>query len=213
MSTITTRSLRIEGAVEFTPQVFTDDRGWFASPFQGAGFGPATGFPSRFPVAQASVNTSRRGVLRGLHWTAAPPGMAKYACCVRGAALDIVVDVRVGSPTFGLWDAVRLDDRDLRGVYFPVGVGHAFVALEDDTVMSYILSTEYVAENERAIHPLDPELGLPVPDGLEIVLSERDRVAVTLREAGEQGLLPDYDECRRLDDELRRSVRPPVRSG
>lgn len=213
MSTIISRSLRVEGAAEFTPQVFTDARGRFASPFQGSAFGSATGFPALFPVAQASLNTSRRGVLRGLHWTTAPPGMAKYACCVRGAALDVLVDVRVGSPTFGLWDAVRLDDRDLRAVYFPVGVGHAFIALEDDTVMSYILSTEYVAENERAVHPLDPELGLPVPDDLDIILSERDQVAPTLREAGRQGLLPDYEECRRLDDELRRSVGRPVRSG
>lgn len=206
------RTLNVEGALEFTPPIHTDNRGRFVSPFQGPAFEGATGF-AMFPVAQTSLSVSNRGVLRGVHFTTAPPGMAKYAYCIRGAALDIVVDIRVGSPTFGAWDTVQLDERDVRAVYLPVGVGHAFLALEDDTVISYLLSASYVAENEQAISPLDPELGLSLPAGVEFILSERDRAAVTLEEAGGRGMLPRYDRCRRLDDELRRSVTQPLRIG
>lgn len=213
MTTMTSRPLRVEGAVEFTPTVFADHRGHFVSPFQGSFFDEATGFPGLFPIAQASTNVSRRGVLRGLHFTAAPPGMAKYAFCTHGAALDIVVDLRVGSPTFGLWDSVRLDDRDVRAMYFPVGVGHAFVALEDATVMTYILSAEYVANNERAISPHDADLALPIPNDLPIILSERDQVAAGFAEAQETGRLPDYQQCRALDEELQQAIAAPIRSG
>jgi epimerase EvaD len=134
-----------------------------------------------------------------VHFTATPPGGAKFVSCVNGAALDVVIDVRVGSPTFGKWDAVRLDQRDFRSMYFPVGAGHAFIALEDDTVMSYLLSGDYVAENELAISPLDPLLGLPIPDGIEPVMSERDRAAVSFAAAERAGMLPDYQQCRQIE--------------
>ncbi|WNZ13268.1 dTDP-4-dehydrorhamnose 3,5-epimerase [Streptomyces sp. 11x1] len=192
------RPLTVEGAVEFTPRVFPDDRGKFVSPYQEAAFTEAHGAPL-FPVAQTNHSVSRRGVVRGVHYTAAPPGTAKYVYCARGRALDIVVDIRVGSPTFGRWDTVLMDQRDHRASYFPVGVGHAFVALEDDTVMSYMLSESYVAEHELSLSVLDPALGLPIPTDLEPVLSERDRAAVTLAEAQEKGLLPDYARCQEIE--------------
>jgi epimerase EvaD len=112
--------------------------------------------------------------------------------CPRGSALDIVVDIRVGSPTFGQWDAVLMDQRDFKAVYFPVGLGHAFVALEDDTVMSYMITSSYVPEHELAISVTDPALGLPIPRDIEPVFSARDTAAPTLAEARELGLLPDY---------------------
>ncbi|MEV5574407.1 dTDP-4-dehydrorhamnose 3,5-epimerase family protein [Spirillospora sp. NPDC052269] len=191
------RELAVEGALEFTPRVFPDERGTFVSPFQEPAFAAAHGAPL-FPVAQTSFSRSRRNVVRGVHFTATPPGCAKYVCCVQGEALDIVVDLRTGSPTFGRWDAIHLDGRDFRSVYFPVGVGHAFVALSDDTVMSYLLSESYVPENELALSVLDPDLGLPIPDGVEPMLSERDRAALSLAEAQARGLLPDYRLCRAL---------------
>lgn len=191
------RRLKVEGAVEFIPRVYPDDRGLFLSPFQEGPFTQAVGHG--FPLAQSSHSTSRRGVVRGIHFTATPPGMAKYAFCSRGRALDIVVDLRTGSPTFGVWDAVLLDQEDFRAVYYPLGVGHAFVALEDDTVVSYLLSTGYAAEHERAVSVLDPALGLPIPDGIEPVLSERDRLAPTLEEAAAKGLLPDYAVCKETE--------------
>ncbi|PPK68829.1 dTDP-4-dehydrorhamnose 3,5-epimerase family protein [Actinokineospora auranticolor] len=195
------RKLAVDGAIEFTPRVFPDDRGLFISPFQEEAFIEAHGGPL-FPVAQTNHSLSKRGVVRGVHYTVTPPGVAKYVYCARGSALDIVVDIRVGSPTFGEWDAVLMDQRDHRAMYFPVGVGHAFVALEDDTVMSYMLSGGYVAQDELALHALDPALGLPIDPGVEPILSDRDQVAITFAEARRQGLLPDYATSREIERRL-----------
>lgn len=199
------RKLAVEGALEFTPRVFPDDRGLFVSPYQEEAFIEAHGGPL-FPVAQTNHSRSKRGVVRGIHYTVTPPGTAKYVYCPRGRALDIVVDIRVGSPTFGKWDAVLMDQENFRTMYFPVGVGHAFVALEDDTVMSYMISSPYVAANELALSPLDPALGLPIDTDVVPILSERDTAALTLAEAEGQGMLPDYNAC--LEIERRLSVLP-----
>lgn len=184
------RELSVTGALEFTPDVFPDDRGLFLSPFQGPAFTEATG--GRFPLAQSNHSRSRRGVVRGVHFTATPPGCAKYVYCPKGSALDIVVDIRVGSPTYGQWDTVLMDQNDFRAMYFPVGLGHAFVALEDDTVMSYMITSSYVPENELAISVTDPDLGLPIPADLVPIYSERDVAAPTLAQARKLGMLPDY---------------------
>ena len=190
------RELKVEGAYELTPEVFTDERGIFLTSYQEQDFFQHTG-QRLFPVAQCSSNRSRRGVVRGIHLTATPPGMAKFVHSTGGCALDVVVDTRVGSPTFGLWDSVVLDQQDFRAVYLPVGVGHLFAALEDDTVVSYLMSTEYVRENELAVDPTDPRLALPLPSDLDLILSERDRGAPTLDGAERAGILPDYASCRR----------------
>lgn len=192
------RELAVDGAYEFTPEVFSDLRGSFCSPYQETAFFEAVGF-RLFPVAQASHSTSRAGVVRGIHYTAVPPGMGKYVYCSRGRALDFVVDVRVGSPTYGSWESVELHEEAFRALYCPLGVGHLFVALTDDTVMTYMLSEGYVAENERAVSPFDSELGLDLPADLELVLSERDRRADTLAEAKAAGLLPKYTRCREIE--------------
>ncbi|MFC4534488.1 dTDP-4-dehydrorhamnose 3,5-epimerase family protein [Sphaerisporangium dianthi] len=192
------RKLSVEGAVEFTPEVFPDERGLFASPYQEPAFVEAVGRPL-FPVAQTSHSRSRRGVVRGVHYTATPPGNAKYVYCPQGRALDLIVDLRTGSPTFGAWDAVELTPGSYRSVYLPIGVGHAFVILEDDTIMSYLLSMFYDPAVELAISPLDPALGLPIPAGLDPLLSPRDREAPTLAAAMEAGTLPEYDVCQRME--------------
>lgn len=190
--------LAVDGAVSFTPAVFPDERGLFVSPFQASVFEAAVGRPL-FPIAQVSYSQSRRGVVRGLHYTVTPPGVAKYVYCPLGRVVDVVFDTRVGSPTFGKWDSVILDDRDRRSVYFPVGVAHMFVALEDRTVVTYQLSREYQPRNELALSPLDVRLGLPIPDDIVPILSERDREAPTLDQAQASGLLPVYDVCRELE--------------
>ncbi|WP_200262313.1 dTDP-4-dehydrorhamnose 3,5-epimerase family protein [Streptomyces sp. HSG2] len=192
------RRLAVRGAIEFAPRVHPDERGRFLSPFQEKAFTEAHGAPL-FAVAQTNHSVSRRGVVRGIHYTATPPGTAKYVYCARGAAVDFVVDIRVGSPTFGRWDSVVMDQRDHRATYVPVGVGHAFVALQDDTVMSYMLSGSYVPEHELALSFLDPALALPLPSDMEPILSERDRAAVTLAVARDKGLLPEYDHCVRVE--------------
>jgi epimerase EvaD len=196
------RRLAVDGAFTFSPKVFRDDRGLVVSPFQEVALIDAIGRPL-FPVAHASHSKSRRGVVRGIHFTLTPLGTAKYVYCPQGKALDMVVDIRVGSPTFGRWDSVVLDHESFHAVYLPVGVGHAVAALEDDTVMHYMWSGAYVAENELALSALDPALGLPIPGDIEPILSERDIFAPTLSQAEAAGILPEYAACRELDEALR----------
>lgn len=184
------RSLSIAGAWAFSPDRFDDDRGLFVAPYQEAAFVEAVGAPLR--VAQLNQSVSRRGVIRGVHFSDVPPGQAKYVYCPRGALLDVVVDVRVGSPTFGAHQAVRLDSSSYAALYLAEGLGHAFCALEDDTVAGYLCSTPYAPAIERTVSALDPALGLPWPAGLTPVLSERDAAAPTLAEAADAGLLPRY---------------------
>ncbi|MGQ4270884.1 dTDP-4-dehydrorhamnose 3,5-epimerase family protein [Nocardiopsis changdeensis] len=192
------RRLAIGGAFEFTAAVYPDDRGLVATHFHEASFAETTG-GVLFPVAQTLHSRSHANVVRGVHYTAVPPGAAKYVYSSAGRSLDIVVDIRVGSPTYGRWDSVVLDHRDHRALYLPTGVGHVFISLEEGTVMTYMLSTAYVGDREMAVSPLDPALGLPLPDTPEPLLSRRDLEAPTLEEARVRGLLPDYDECLRWD--------------
>jgi dTDP-4-dehydrorhamnose 3,5-epimerase len=146
-------------------------------------------------VAQANCSISRRGVLRGIHFTDVPPGQAKYVTCVAGEVLDVIVDVRVGSPTFGEWDAVRLGGEIRTAVFMPTGVGHAFMALSEEATVVYLCTASYVAERERAVDPFDPELGLPWPADIQPTLSARDRAAPSLRAALAQGVLPRFEQC------------------
>ncbi len=141
-----------------------------------------------------NISSSRGGTVRGIHFADVPPGQAKYVQCFAGRILDVVVDIRVGSPTFGEWDAIELDDVDRRGLYIAEGLGHAFCALTDDVTIGYLCSEPYAPSREHGITPLDPQLRLPWPS-VDVVLSPKDAAAPTLAEAVEQGLLPDYADC------------------
>ncbi|GAA1215552.1 dTDP-4-dehydrorhamnose 3,5-epimerase family protein [Prauserella alba] len=195
------RTLAVPHAVEFTPPVFGDQRGLFTAPFQEPAFLDTVGHP--LTVAQTNHSVSRRGTIRGIHFADVPPGQGKYVYCPNGSLLDIVVDLRTGSPTFGTWDMVTLDSRTFRGVYIAEGLGHGFIALEDDTVMTYLCSTSYNPPAEHGIDPLDPDLGLPWPGDVEYVLSDKDRAAPSLTEARDSGLLPRYEDCLARYAELR----------
>lgn len=188
------RELLVPGAFEFTPIQHKDGRGVFLEWFKVERLAEAAGHP--LTLAQANLSVSAAGTLRGVHFADVPPGQAKYVTCPRGAVIDFVVDIRVGSPTFGLSDAVRLDAVDRRAVYLSEGLGHAFVALEDDTTLTYLCSTGYSPGREHGINPLDPALGLPLPEGVDFLLSDKDKAAPTLAEAADQGLLPDWQACR-----------------
>lgn len=189
------RQLAVPGAWEISPRAFGDPRGvfleWFKSPALGARIGHA------MDVAQANLSVSAAGVVRGVHFADVPPGQAKYVTCARGAVLDVVVDLRVGSPAYATWDTVLLDDVDRRAIYLPEGVGHAFCSLEDDSTVLYLCSSGYAPEREHGVHPLDPELAIAWPevgrDGgpLSLQLSAKDQAAPTLAEARAAGILPD----------------------
>jgi dTDP-4-dehydrorhamnose 3,5-epimerase len=188
------RALAIEGAWEVTPRQFGDPRGVFLEWFKDGPFSEAVGH--RLALAQANLSVSAAGVVRGIHFTDVPPGQAKYITCPKGAAFDVVIDLRVGSPTFGRWDAVILDDIDRRAVFMSEGLGHAFQSLEDSTTIVYLCSTPYSPNSEHCVHPRDTEVGIEWPtlarDGslLTPILSDKDTTAPTLAEARTSGLLP-----------------------
>ena len=187
------RPLAVPDAFELTPKAFGDDRGLFLEWYRFEELEAAAGHPLR--LAQANLSVSRRGTLRGLHYADVPPGQAKYVTCVRGAVLDVIVDIRVGSPTFGVWEGVRLDEVDRRAVYLPEGLGHAFLALTDDATVSYLCSEVYSPTREHGLDPLDPALGISWPSDLELLLSPKDAEAPSLAKALADGLLPDYAAC------------------
>jgi dTDP-4-dehydrorhamnose 3,5-epimerase len=154
----------------------------------------------RFDLRQANCSVSAAGVLRGVHFADVPPGQAKYVTCAAGAVLDVIVDIRVGSPTFGRHDTVLLDDTDRRAVYLSEGLGHAFLSLADGSTVTYLCSTGYNPAAEHGIDPTDPELGIDWPtvgrDGTALThqLSDKDTAAPTLAQAKASGLLPDFDD-------------------
>ncbi|MEU0277829.1 MULTISPECIES: dTDP-4-dehydrorhamnose 3,5-epimerase [unclassified Streptomyces] len=187
------RQLSVEGAWVHEPKIFPDSRGSFHEWFKAPDFTEAAGHPLR--LAQANCSVSSRGTLRGIHFADVPPSQAKYVKCVRGAVLDVIVDIRVGSPTYRQWEAVRLDDVDHHAVYLAEGLGHAFMALTDDATVVYLCSEGYAPGREHGITPLDPALGIEWPEGITPLLSDKDAAAPTLAEAEAQGLLPSYEDC------------------
>src|SRR5690606_33850136 len=155
------REMSIPGAWVFTPRLHCDERGTFAETFKASEFEKATG--RRFDLLQVNTSVSAAGVLRGIHYTENPPGQAKYVSCVRGAFLDVVVDLREGSPTFGRWDSVLLDDVDRRSVFLSEGLGHAILSLADDSTVTYLCSLEYSPEFDHDLDAFDPDLGIDWP--------------------------------------------------
>lgn len=192
--------LEIPDAYVCTPRAFADDRGTFLEWFRGDKLAEATG--RSFTPLQANHSISRRGVMRGIHFADVPPGQAKYVYCPRGAVLDVIVDLRVGSPSYGKHAVVRLDDVDRRGVFLAEGLGHAFLGLSEEAHVTYLVSTAYNPAVEHAVHPLDDTLALPWPAEVgEPTLSDKDAAAPSLAAAEGQGLLPSYDACRAFYDQ------------
>jgi 5-epimerase len=200
------RELAVPGAWEFTPVQHGDARGLFLEWYRAEPVAEAVGYPMQ--LVQTNHSISRRGTLRGIHYADVPPGQAKYVYCPRGAFLDVIVDLRVGSPTFAQWDAVRLDEVDRRALYLAEGLGHAPFALTDDAALVYLCSQGYNPARERGVNPLDPALELPWPADIEPVLSGKDAAAPTLAEAAERGLLPSYQDCMAWYRQLAAAHRP-----
>ena len=194
------RALSIEGSFEITPRQFPDDRGLFLESFRGDRLAEVIGH--RLDIVQTNVSVSSRGTVRGVHFADVPPSQAKYVTALSGSFVDFIIDIRVGSPTFGQWDSVLLDTVDRRATYLAEGLGHAICSLEDDSTVLYLCSTTYDPAREHGINPLDPELALALPEGVTAVLSPKDAAAPSLSEAAAQGILPRYDDCVRFYKEL-----------
>lgn len=189
------RELAIPDSYELTPRQFSDDRGLFLEWYRFDVLEKAVGHS--LDLRQANLSVSRRGVLRGIHY-AAIPGQAKLVTAAAGAVLDFVVDIRVGSPTFGQWDTVLLDSVDRRVIYLAEGLGHAFVALTDDATVTYLVNDVFRPDREFGVNPLDPAIGLELPkEAGQALLSPKDAEAPTLEEAGRLGILPTWDDARR----------------
>lgn len=201
---MTFRELGVPGAWEITPRVHHDQRGRFFEWFTDRDFTAAVGH--RLDLRQANCSVSAAGVLRGLHFAQLPPSQAKYVTCVRGAVFDVVLDIRVGSPTFGAWDAVVLDDREHRSVYLSEGLAHGFLALQDDSTVTYLCSAAYDPDREHTLSPTDAALGIEWP-GTDWILSDRDRDAPTLAQLGASGILPRWDSAREFVEDLRTRLR------
>ncbi len=182
--------LELPGAYEVQPSPYADDRGSFLEWYRADHLAPHLGFTPRW--TQANLSTSRAGVVRGVHVTAIPPGQAKLVTCARGRVFDVVVDMRVGSPTYGRWAGTVLDDDDRTSLYVGEGLGHGVCALTDDATVVYLCSEVFNGSLERAMTPLDPDVGIawPVPSPM---LSKKDRTAPTLADLRDRGVLPTWD--------------------
>lgn len=191
--------LSIEGSWLIEPRLFPDERGTFLEWFKADAFAEAVGH--RLDLAQSNISTSSAGSVRGIHFAAVPPSQAKYVTCVSGAVVDVVVDIRVGSPTFGQHELVYLDDVSRHALYVSEGLGHGYLALTDGAVFMYLCSTPYAPAREFGITPLDPAIAIAWPTtdaagkAVQLLLSPKDLAAPTLEQAREQGLLPTYDDA------------------
>lgn len=194
------RELSIAGAWEFTPRQHPDDRGVFLEWFKAEIFEKTVGHP--FQLAQANISVSRRGTVRAIHYAMVPPGQAKWVTCPTGALRDFVIDIRVGSPTFGQHEFVDLDPSNRKCLYISEGLGHGFTALDDNSTLAYLCSTPYNPEREFTVSPLDPELNIDWGTDAPL-MSERDMAALSLKEAEAAGQLPTWDACVEWVEKLR----------
>jgi dTDP-4-dehydrorhamnose 3,5-epimerase len=189
------RELSIPDAYEITPKQLADDRGLFLEWYRFDRLEQAVGHSLN--LRQANISVSKRGSVRGIHFADIPPSQAKYVTAPHGAVLDFVVDIRVGSPTYGKWDTVLLDDKDRRAIYVAEGLGHCFVALTENATVSYLVTDVYNPTAEHGINPLDPEIGLVFPEEAgDLLLSPKDTDAPGLAEAAASGLLPTWQAAR-----------------
>ena len=174
---------RLEGPLLLEPAVHGDRRGFFLESYRRetmAELGVDVDF------VQDNHSRSTRGVLRGMHYQVGE-GQAKLVRCVRGSILDVLVDLRRGSPTFGEWEAHELSDENAHQVFAPVGFAHGFCVTSDVADVGYKCSSYYDPEIERGIAYDDPDVGIAWPGDLELSVSQRDRAAPRLREV-EPGL-------------------------
>jgi dTDP-4-dehydrorhamnose 3,5-epimerase len=183
--------LGISGVFLFTHKVHTDDRGFFREWFKKSTFQERE---LAFEPQQANFSMSKKGVLRGVHFSVAEKGQDKLVTCVYGEILDVLIDLRLNSPTYLAVEKVSLTADSGHVLFIPSGVGHSFVAMSEMAAVSYLTSTEFDAVSEKTISPLDPDLGIqwPAIEGIEFSLSERDLTAPTLKEAKALGHLPVF---------------------
>jgi len=188
-----TSALKISGSWLIEFQKFEDSRGYFYESFKEEDFKKQIG--RKLSIKQTNTSSSSKGSVRGIHYALVPPSQAKLVQCQRGSIKDYVIDIRVGSPTFGEFEEIELSENSPTAVFIEEGLAHAFVALENNTIVTYYVSEKFNPEREKGINPFDKTLNVKWPD-LELILSEKDKSAISLDEAKSQGILPLFDECK-----------------
>jgi dTDP-4-dehydrorhamnose 3,5-epimerase len=187
--------LKISGSWKIEFQKFEDNRGFFYESFKAEEFPKLIG--RNFDIKQTNTSSSSKGSVRGIHYALVPPSQAKLVQCQRGSIKDYVIDIRIGSPTFGQFEVISLDEKSASAVFIEEGLAHAFVALENNTIVTYYVSEKYNPEREKGINPFDKSLNVKWPE-IELVLSEKDKTALTLEASKARGLLPIYGECKKF---------------
>ena len=181
--------LGIEGAWLAKSPVWSDDRGFFREWFKSEDINKAVG--RSFNIEQANISSSTKGTLRGIHYSLAKNGQAKWVTCVSGAIKDVIIDIRPNSKTYGKWIEVELSGTSGNAVLVGEGLGHGFVSLVDVSTVAYLVSSPFSPTEEFEINPLDPAIaiswGLPIA---ELKISDKDKHAPTLEELKKEGKLP-----------------------
>jgi dTDP-4-dehydrorhamnose 3,5-epimerase len=181
--------LGIKGVWLIESPVWCDDRGFFREWFKSVDVKNSTG--RNFEIEQANISLSSRGTLRGIHYSIAPRGQAKWITCVSGSIKDVIVDIRPDSKSFGQWIEVELAGNAGKAVFISEGLGHGFLALEDNTAVAYLVSTPFSPTDEFEINPLDEKIAINWGMDLsELKISDKDRNAPTLAERLAEGKLP-----------------------
>lgn len=185
------RRLNIEGAFVTAHNVHGDDRGLFREWYKKSKFDSGN---VDFQIAQANHSISEKNVLRGVHYSIAPVGQHKLVTCVYGSILDVLVDLRIDSPTFLNVEKLVLTPESGEVLFVPTGVGHSFLVISDLASVVYLTSSEFDPGNEKTISPLDSALGLEWlgKSAEDLLLSERDKSAPSLHEARSRGHLPFF---------------------
>jgi dTDP-4-dehydrorhamnose 3,5-epimerase len=183
-------SLGIKGAWLAEAPVWGDERGFFREWFKSQDLKVATG--RNFKIEQANVSLSSVGTLRGIHYSLTPLGQAKWITCISGSVQDVIVDIRPESNTFGQWIEIELKGDSGRAVFISEGLGHGFLALEENTIVAYLVSTAFSPTEEFEINPFDKEIGIIWRMHHNVLkISDKDKKAPNLEVRLRQGNLPN----------------------
>jgi dTDP-4-dehydrorhamnose 3,5-epimerase len=188
---MTITKLGINGCFLLEHKVFPDNRGLFSEWFKAD---ELSNIVPDFSVQQANYSNSKKGVLRGIHYSLAPIGQSKLVTCAQGVITDVLIDLRVGSPTYLNVEYVKLAGDSGNVVFIATGVGHGFVVESETASVVYLTSSAYAPDFEKSICPTDPALRIqwPMPSGTSAVLSPADANAPSLAAAKDSGDLPKY---------------------
>ena len=179
------KELTVAGVWEFVPRVHRDHRGTFCELFTSEALVQYAG--RGLELAQLNVSTSRRNVVRGIHYTSGVLGQAKLVTCLQGTVLDVVVDLRRDAKTFGIVSAVHLEETRRNSIFISEGIGHAFQVLSSSATLLYATSAPYDPALDEVLNPLDPNLGLPWVGNSRILVSDRDRSAPFFAQYAQRG--------------------------